>query len=194
MLNAKIVEDVVSKEECAELVDYANTINNWDSCSHKFWNNRIINARTIAYTNKKIARLMVEIRERMRIKIKEVYNLNREIYPDLLQLVRWPIGYAQPPHSDAYNIDGSTHVSPWRDYGSVVYLNDNYQGGQTFYSNFDFAVQPKAGTMAVHPADLLHYHGVTEIQGSTRYTMVVFWTFDQGRYDRLTLSDNCLNE
>lgn len=185
MLDAKIIDSVASKEECKILVEHASTLSNWDSCNHQFWDNRIINAATIAKTHLHITELMINIRKRMRQKIKEVYNLDQDIYPDLLQMVRWPVGLSQPPHSDAYNIDGSPHVSPWRNYGSVLYLNDDYQGGQTFYSNFDVEIQPKAGSLAVHPADILHYHGVREVKGSTRYTIVVFWTFDQKHYDQL---------
>jgi len=186
LLKAKVIRDIATEDECLLLVDYAKKITNWDPSGHPFWDRRVINTLTISRDNLRLAMLMSNIRERMRQKIKKVYDLDNEIYPDLLQLVRWPEGTSQPPHSDAYNIDGSPHVSPWREYGSVVYLNDDYEGGQTYYSNFDFEVQPVAGTLAVHPADLLHYHGVREVKGTTRYTLVSFWSTNRTHYDDLS--------
>ena len=193
MLLAKLVKDLASKDECNDLVNYASKLTIWDKSSHPFWDDRVINARTIANDCKPVARLMVDIRNRAKEKIKEVYQLDKEIYPDLLQMVRWPVGLSQPPHSDAYNLDGSYHPTAWRHFGSVIYLNENYSGGQTYYPNFEFEIQPVAGSLAVHPSDLLHYHGVREVVGSTRYTIVMFWTFDQNFYDGLDLNDPCLN-
>jgi hypothetical protein len=68
-----------------------------------------------------------------------------------------------------------------RAYGSIIYLNDTYEGGHTYYKNFNHEVTPKAGALAVHPGDSEHLHGVTEIKDGMRYTIASFWTLDKGK-------------
>lgn len=182
----RIIENIASKEECEKIVNYVDEANLWEMANHDFWHNRVVNARTIAKYNKEIAELLISIRDRMKKQIIQRLDLKQEIYPDLLQVVKWPIGYSQPPHADAANLDGTDNGLSWRDFGSIVYLNDNFEGGETFYENFNLTIVPEAGNMIVHSGDILHAHGVKEIKGDIRYTIAVFWSFDPLRYDQLT--------
>jgi predicted 2-oxoglutarate/Fe(II)-dependent dioxygenase YbiX len=59
-------------------------------------------------------------------------------------------------------------------YGFVVYLNDNYDGGEIYYSNLDLEVKPVAGDLVIHPSDVLHTHGVREVISGNRYTLTMF--------------------
>lgn len=182
----RIIENIASKDECEKIVKYVEEANLWEMANHDFWHNRVVNARTIAQHNKEIAELLVDIRERMKQQITKQLGLQQDIFPDLLQVVKWPAGLSQPQHADACNLDGSDNQLSWRDFGSIVYLNDNFEGGETFYENFDIEVTPKAGNMIVHAGDVLHSHGVREIKNETRYTIAVFWSYNVERYDNLT--------
>jgi hypothetical protein len=76
-------------------------------------------------------------------------------------------------------IDHITHKH--REYGSIVYLNNNFSGGETFYPQHNISIVPKPGMLAIHPADSNHMHGVSEIKDGIRYTIASFWTFDKER-------------
>ena len=52
-------------------------------------------------------------------------------------LVRWLHGYELFPHCDQEEPDGREHEFPYRDFGSITWLNNNYTGGQIYYPNLD---------------------------------------------------------
>jgi prolyl 4-hydroxylase len=174
MFNGKIIEDFISKEDCEYLINAAVASNLWRTAGHEFWNNRTINYTNMIVFDKKAANVMIDVLVRCQQSIKESYGLEK-IYPDLLQVIRWFPGMQQAPHADDMsNTDITGHAH--RAFGSVLYLNDDYEGGHTYYPNFNFDITPKAGTLAFHPADVAHLHGVTEVKNSIRYTVASFWT------------------
>ena len=58
-------------------------------------------------------------------------------------------------------------------YGLVLYLNDDYLGGEISYPDYDLDIKPTAGMVVIHSADVLH--GVLPILGgSPRYILTNF--------------------
>ena len=156
------------------IVNLASSYDLWESGGSEFWDNRVINYSSIARHDKKAALIMLDANIRCGQKIKELFNIE-EIYSDTLQVIRWFPGMEQHPHADDMSntdIVGFDH----RAFGSIVYLNNSYSGGHTYYPNFDFEVIPKTGALAIHPGDAEHLHGVTKIEEGIRYTIASFWT------------------
>jgi hypothetical protein len=54
-------------------------------------------------------------------------------------------------------------------YGYVIYLNDNYDGGEIFYPEFNFAYKPKPGDLIVHDVNIPH--GVKKILAGKRVSI-----------------------
>jgi hypothetical protein len=177
MFNAKTFNNFISKDDCDYLILKATESNLWEVGGHEFWSNRAINYESLLEYDKTAANIMLDANVRCNKKIKETYEVE-EIYPDLLQVIRWFPGMKQGPHADDMSntdVEGHRH----RAFGSIIYLNDNYKGGHTYYPNFDLEIIPEAGKLALHPGDPEHLHGVTEIQEEIRYTLVSFWTKDK---------------
>jgi hypothetical protein len=178
LFNAKIVENFISKQDCKYLVDLVSNCSLWESGGSDFWNDRVINYQSVLSLDKKAAEIMLNANNVCGKLIKEKYKLNFPVYSDTLQVIRWFPGMEQSPHADDMSnteIQGFDH----RAFGSIIYLNDEYQGGRTFYPNFDIEIVPQAGSLAVHPGDLEHLHGVTKIEDNIRYTIASFWTFNK---------------
>jgi predicted 2-oxoglutarate/Fe(II)-dependent dioxygenase YbiX len=58
-------------------------------------------------------------------------------------------------------------------FGVVIYLNDNYDGGEIYYQDLNLTIKPKARSMIIHPAGIKHE--VLNVRGDeTRYTFAVF--------------------
>jgi hypothetical protein len=182
MFNAKILEGFVSKEDCEYLINVAVESNLWQSAGHEFWDNRVINYDNIGKYDRNAAVIMLDANIRCGQRIKELFDIE-EVYSDTIQIVRWFPGTEQPPHADDMSntdILGFDH----RSFGSVIYLNDSYSGGHTYYPNFNFEVVPKTGSLAIHPGDSEHLHGVTRVEDEVRYTIASFWTKNKERsYD-----------
>lgn len=174
MFNAITKDSFLSKEECEYLITTANCSELWESGGSLFWDNRVINFHRISKYDSKAAEILLDANIRCGNVIKNNYHID-EIYSDTLQIVRWFPGMEQPPHADDMTnteIKGFEH----RAFGSIIYLNDNYEGGNTYYPNYDIKITPKSGTLAIHPGDPEHLHGVTKIEGGMRYTIASFWT------------------
>jgi hypothetical protein len=59
-------------------------------------------------------------------------------------------------------------------FGAVIYLNDNYQGGEIFYPELDFKYKPSAGDLIIHPAKDEYKHGVNKVFNGNRYSIAFF--------------------
>jgi predicted 2-oxoglutarate/Fe(II)-dependent dioxygenase YbiX len=103
------------------------------------------------------------------------------LYPDILSICRWPEGFELLPHADAAEPDGREHPFPWRTYGSVTFLNEDFEGGTLYYPKLNTEFSPKIGHTVIHKGDLEHLHGVTKITKGTRYTVASFFTYDSSK-------------
>jgi hypothetical protein len=175
VFSAKVFDNIISKNDCDYLIDSAVYSDLWSTGGNEFWNNRVIGYDSMLGFDKKSAKIMYDANMSCRQIIKDSYGLENEVYSDTLQIIRWFPGMEQTPHADDMSntsIPGFDH----REFGSIIYLNENYSGGQTYYPNFDIYITPKAGSIAIHPGDVEHLHGVTKIEGETRYTIASFLT------------------
>lgn len=128
-----------------------------------------------------IAGLMRDIRARIVAAIEAHYGLTEPLYPDVVNLTRWRPGEFQAPHADRENMDGSPHPFPWRDYGCVLYLNDDFEGGEVYFPLHDLQPKITPGMLAFFPGDLEHLHGVKPVRDGVRYTLSCFLTHDASK-------------
>jgi hypothetical protein len=174
MFKGKEEYDFVSKEDCEYIIDYAIKSNAWSFSEDEFWNSRVFYPEMLPNDNEfKIK--MSSILKKTKQFISKEYNL-KNVYADTFHVVRWFDGQLQPAHQDnmenvMYGVDFFKH----RSYGSIIYLNDNFEGGETYYPQYDIAICPKSGKLAVHLGDGDHLHSVNEIKNGTRYTIAAFW-------------------
>jgi len=116
-------------------------------------------------------------------RITDFYRLTEPIYPDLLQIMSWPAGIHMPPHADNANPDGSPHAMAHRDFSGIVYLNDDYRGGEFYFTARNTLITPQKGMLLAFTAGFYHEHAVLRVEGSERLTMPFFLTFDKQRAD-----------
>lgn len=81
------------------------------------------------------------------------------------KLVKWPIGALQPLHFD--NASDNTVLS------SIIYLNDDYKGGQTFFEDKTIIAPKKKRALFFNGK--LYKHGVMPIEEGVRYTLAVWY-------------------
>ena len=63
----------------------------------------------------------------------------------------------------------------WRDVSNVLYYNDDYTGGEIFFSQYDLVMKPKAGSLLIFPAGANYQHGVNPVKTGNRYVTSTFW-------------------
>ncbi len=60
-------------------------------------------------------------------------------------------------------------------YATIIYLNDDYKGGELFFFNKDLDLRPKPGSLVIFPGNKEFNHGVRHVQeGPIRYVIVGF--------------------
>lgn len=177
-INAKEIKNFLSNEEVEIFLNFAkNALEpDWGKAGDGFWDGRVLHPH-IFKGNKEILERFKDVGQRIENAIKSLYSLDN-IYYDTIHIVRWFDGMEQPPHADAEHMDGSYHPLSWRDFGAIIYLNDDYEGGHTYYPNYNLEIIPEPGKLAIHPSDLNHLHGVSKVSGGIRYTLPSFWTKD----------------
>lgn len=178
-VNAKEFKNFLTNEETSAILNFAKNTNFWGRSGDGFWDGRVIKASDVNASDSVVGDYLKNIKQRILATIKESYNINTEIYLDLLAIARWFPGMQQQPHSDNMQNTDHSHIHEHREYGLVIYLNDDFEGGSTFYPQHNLYINPEPGKMAVHPASTDHMHGVTKIEGAVRYTLTSFVTFNK---------------
>ena len=112
----------------------------------------------------------------------QVFGENK-LYVDYSALVEWEPGSGMVVHADNCDEEGNPNYVPWRKYGGVIYLNDDFLGGETFFPDHGpYFVKPKTGKLVLYPAGLDFRHGVTTVTGY-RYTIPLWFTEDKERIE-----------
>jgi hypothetical protein len=62
------------------------------------------------------------------------------------------------------------------DIATLIYLNDNYEGGEIYFPAYDVCIKPQAGDLVCFPDNEKFVHGVKPILSGTRYTSPRWFT------------------
>lgn len=130
-----------------------------------------------------------------------VSNLyNAKVYPHLTTIVLWQPGQSMPRHvDDGFGSETHYEILKMRKYTSVTYINDGYEGGETFIRSdgqtspdfrvdgryrfpnsffSDFVSTPKTGTTILFRGDDTNAHGVNPLKSGTRVVLSTWFTDD----------------
>lgn len=156
-----IFDNCLTKKECKI---YLNRIESWyGNCitskkNPMAWESRILN----------ISR--EPICERIQKFIETKVNVKTSLQSAELQC--WPINSYSSPHvhNDEFQPNGRRDLS---DYNSLLYLNDNFSGGE-FFTETGLTVKPTPGRLTFFDGSIVT-HGVNKVLDHHRYTMIFWW-------------------
>ena len=83
----------------------------------------------------------------------------------------YPVGIGIVPHVDDHVIGRSGSLigfDPQRSITALVYLNDDFEGGELFFPDHDLVIKPKPGTFVMFPSNKNFRHGVSPITAGRR--------------------------
>jgi predicted 2-oxoglutarate/Fe(II)-dependent dioxygenase YbiX len=98
-------------------------------------------------------------------------NKNKSDYiaPDSYAMSHWIIGESLEAHTDNLKYDHPDTHSPRSIINALLYLTDDYTGGEIFFPEVNMSIKPKAGSVVVFDSDLMH--GVNVVKSGTRKTL-----------------------
>jgi hypothetical protein len=196
------IENTLSTEEAQYIFDYM----------YKNFNNPVQKGEAVPWelekpntlyypvaTDRRLIDIMNKHKIEMTDTLREIHG--EIIYPHLTTLVLWKPGQQMPRHvDDGTNATGSIRENlRTRKYTSVCYVNDDFDGGETYirsdgmtvpdyqsdtkylYPNdefSDFISTPKKGTTILFKGDESNAHGVKELLNGTRVILSIWFTID----------------
>jgi hypothetical protein len=103
---------------------------------------------------------------------KKIFKINEEIKnAETYSLLRY-----QPGEKYNLHYDGGTETS--RSISVLIYLNDDYEGGEIDFPNFNTKIKPKAGTMILFPSNYAYAHIAHPVVLGTKY-VIATWLKDR---------------
>jgi 2OG-Fe(II) oxygenase superfamily len=108
------------------------------------------------------------------------YKIDQSILDSIMSLLPFKYDYdglnllRRVPEGDVleehYDSKAKVNVA----YGFILYLNDNYDGGELYYPNKGIEYKPVKNTLVIHPSTEEYTHGVKAVSSGTRYFMTMF--------------------
>ncbi len=98
------------------------------------------------------------------------------------QLLKYEQGGFYNTHADSENYEqdkeGFIRVID-RDISLLLYLDEDYEGGEIQFTNFDFKLKPKPGMLIYFPSDSRYLHTALPVTKGTRHA-IVSWLSEHG--------------
>jgi hypothetical protein len=79
---------------------------------------------------------------------------------------------SDPKGKEAYKENGAAYMPT---ISVVAYLNDDYEGGELYFKEFDLTVKPIAGSIVIFPSLPPHYHASLPLINGVKYIAPGFW-------------------
>jgi hypothetical protein len=184
------IENFITEEELAQLNNFIRNNESWDITETHYneegtviydsgyWDGRVASYPTISKTNPEMIDLIQSLVNRLKPEINKFFNV--DAYATSPAMVRWLPGNLQMPHADKELHEGDDagkpNDFPWYDIATIMYLNDDYEGGELYFPKQGIQFKPKRGAVYFFPGDMNYIHGITPIQSGIRYTCPFFWT------------------
>jgi hypothetical protein len=182
-----IIRNFVEPEHLKTVQKFLPTINEWmdpgesqysenGTCLYNadYWRNRQCGGEIIQKLNSNIYKIIEFYIDKMQKVLTEKFSVQLSSRPPVL--IKWTPGTEQKPHADKQLNDGSPNPFPDYDLNSLIYYNDNFEGGELYYPEHDIVIKPEPGLAVAHPGDIHFLHGVKRIISGERWTTPSFYT------------------
>ena len=164
--NVYVIDNFLSNEEHQELHNFVNS----DKIS---W---IKDPATIERTHresipKDTLELLKKIFQTARLNCIDYYDI--EVNDDFMGeylLTKWSKGSNMKPHIDT-NALKHQHIV------CMYYINDNYDGGEIVFPDYNLEIKPKSNSLIMFPGNENYVHGVLEVSKGFRYTFPMRFVF-----------------
>jgi hypothetical protein len=86
-----------------------------------------------------------------------------------ISISKYFTGASMGPHTDSSPNPTTEHIS------AVIYLNDNYSGGEINFPNQEVKIKPTSGSIVIFPSTPPFYHESLPIKNGMKYMSPAFW-------------------
>ena len=158
----KIVEDFISEQDAFALIEEMQSPSKINPYP-EYYKDR--NGGTAFPYNNRVMDILKKYSVRANHIQQEFFNLKDKVIVTKAFGSWWQPGQSGSPHIDAIEKE------PFIEYSTVIYLNDDYEGGEIYFPKQNFEHRPKSLSAIFFPGNKYEYlHGVKEITKGNRFT------------------------
>lgn len=165
--NVYVVDNFLSNEEYQKLSNYVNSPDQV-SWIKEPWSTERTEKDSIP---EDILELLKKIFYTSRLNGMDYYGI--DLSDDFLSqylLTKWSKGSKMLPHVDT---DAQKH----QHIVCMYYINDDYDGGEIVFPDYDLTIKPKSNSLIMFPGNENYVHGVLEVSEGFRYTFPMRFAF-----------------
>lgn len=159
------IEDFLSNEELTVLLSVAKDSPEsfwYQDESPEHWKGKVLMATDVLMDDP----IYGEFMELLDIKVSNIF-INYTKVLGISSIMRYRPGEGKGVHRDNEGEQDLNNV-----YGLVIYLNDDYEGGELYYPTIEYSIKPKKNSVLIHYAGL--EHGVNDVISGIRYVLTSF--------------------
>lgn len=164
------IEILESTDSSLKYSDMITKWRNWSSSDNTivFGHTKSVDTEKIYTTNDEVKYLYGMLISAIRIASRHYSRSNSiELFRQSpLSISKYSEGKFMGPHTDEMT---GAHLS------GVLYLNDEYSGGELSFPNQNLSIKPEAGSMIIFPSISPYIHDPQPAYGAERYICPVFW-------------------
>lgn len=189
--NIVILNNFIDLEDLKQVQSFLPKINKWvDTGSDEYsedgkevlynasyWKDRQCSAEIILSLDKNIYNIIDKYINKMKNYLEDKFKVRLMARPPVI--IRWFEGLFQEPHADKQLLDGSPNPFPNYDINSLIYYNEDFEGGELYYPQYDLEIKPSPGLAVAHPGDIFYLHGVRKIKSGQRWTTPSFYSIEE---------------
>jgi len=178
----QIVPDFLSDKDCRRLVRYADkqpgqwlTVRDEEKSRNgqHVWKRSKLRITQVVDMTKFAEFINEHFREGLKRHAEPVYGpIDWFEWPYLL---RYKVGGKYTAHADSEILDkevGRFYKAQDRDVSMLLYLNDDYTGGELSFTRLNYTYHPTAGDMVMFPSGTLFKHCAHTVETGRKYALV----------------------
>jgi len=177
-----VSENTLSSKECTFLIDIYDRYSELSpqrDCSGR----PLLHYYTLRDLDSESASSVYSVSLRCKEKIEADLRTPELFVESVLLACLWP-GDSHIPHADNSRREHGRWLpnhTPQRDYTALVYLNDNFTGGELVFPDRDVVIIPKSGLFVGFPSNHKFVHAVPNVLSGKRYSLPVWFTMDSAQ-------------
>ena len=177
-----VSENTLSSKECTVLIDLYDRYSELSpqkDCSGR----PLLHYYTLRDLDSESASWVYSVSLRCKEKIEADLRTPELFVDSVLLACLWP-GDSHIPHADNSRREHGRWLpnhTPQRDYTALVYLNDNFTGGELVFPDRDVVIIPKSGLFVGFPSNHKFVHAVPNVLSGKRYSLPVWFTMDSAQ-------------
>lgn len=115
---------------------------------------------------------------------QDLYNAQKKCLDDYCNMYKikldyWEafnfVKYTEGNHFEEHSDHGDAYVCT---VSGVLYLNDDYEGGELFFPKLNIYIKPKAGQLYLFPSSFIYSHKSLPVKSGTKYSVVTMFDYN----------------